>query len=122
MSYEAIRFCSYCNLKSEELEKLDPPKVLKTCTICKIVQYCDQKCQRQDYVARHKRLCVDLFKPTKDRAADAYAMLKAKGFDPCTKGQEISEKILSSIHASKNPTKSFPNFCPRVSKVVKSKE
>jgi len=85
MSYEAIRFCSYCNLKSEELEKLDPPKVLKTCTICKIVQYCDRKCQRQDYVARHKRLCVDLFKPTKDRAADAYAMLRAKGFDPYTK-------------------------------------
>ena len=95
MSYEAIRFCSHCNLKSEELEKLDPPKVLKTCTICKIVQYCDRDCQRQDYVARHKRLCVDLFKPTRDRAADAYAMLRAKGFDPCTKGQEISEKILS---------------------------
>ena len=41
--------------------------------------------QRQDYVARHKRICGDLFKPTIDRAADAYAKIRAKGFDPCSK-------------------------------------
>ena len=119
MSYEAIRFCSNCNLKSEELDKLDPPKVLKTCTICKIVQYCDRKCQRQDYVDRHKRLCVDLFKPTKDRAADAYAMLRAKGFDPCTKGQEISDR---NCGVPKNQGKFSLMSAPAFQKVEKLKK
>ena len=36
-------------------------------------------------MARHKRICGDLFKPTIDRAADAYAKIRAKGFDPCSK-------------------------------------
>ena len=36
-------------------------------------------------MARHKLLCGDLFKPTIDRAADAYAKIRAKGFDPCSK-------------------------------------
>ena len=57
MSYEAIRFCSNCNLKPEELENLKPPKFLKTCPICKIAQYCDKNCQQQDYDARHKQIC-----------------------------------------------------------------
>ena len=36
-------------------------------------------------MARHNRICGDLFKPTIDRAADAYAKIRAKGFDPCSK-------------------------------------
>ena len=61
MSYEAIRFCSNCNLKPEELENLQPPKSLKTCPICKIAQYCDKNCQKQDYLS-FKHGPRDIFK------------------------------------------------------------
>ena len=81
MSYEAIRFCSNCNLKPEELENLKPPKSLKYCTICKIAQYCDKNCQKQDYRARHKQICKITYYPIKERATKIENVFRSKGIN-----------------------------------------
>ena len=47
MSFEKKRFCFYCKLDSDRLERLN--KSLKTCGICKIAQYCGQECQKLDF-------------------------------------------------------------------------
>ena len=81
MSYEAIRFCSNCNLKPEELENLQPPKSLKTCPICKIAQYCDKNCQKQDYRARHKQICKITYYPIKEKATKIENVFRSKGIN-----------------------------------------
>ena len=81
MSYEAIRFCSNCNLKPEELENLQPPKSLKTCPNCKIAQYCDKNCQQQDYDARHKQICRITYYPIKKKATKIENVFQSKGIN-----------------------------------------
>ena len=48
MSFEKKRFCFYCKLDSDRLERLN--KSLKTCGICKIAQYCGPECQKLDFL------------------------------------------------------------------------
>ena len=48
MSFEKKRFCFYCKLDSNRLERLN--KSLKTCEICKIAQYCGLECQKLDFL------------------------------------------------------------------------
>ena len=47
MSYEKKRFCFYCKLDTDRLEKLN--KSLKKCGICKLAEYCGKECQRLDF-------------------------------------------------------------------------
>ena len=44
MSYEKKRFCFYCKLDTDRLEKLN--KSLKKCGSCKLAEYCGKECQR----------------------------------------------------------------------------
>ena len=53
MSFEKKRFCFYCKLDSDRLERLN--KSLKTCGICKIAQYCGKKCQNLDFLPGMKQ-------------------------------------------------------------------
>ena len=91
MSYKDVRFCFNCKMKPEELEKLEPPRVLKTCCKCKIAQYCcysqekNSQCQKQDYDARHKKICRQSFRPVYKRALKAENYLRSRGQD-VTKG------------------------------------
>ena len=56
MSYDKMRFCFYCKLDSDRLEKLN--KSLKTCGICKIAQYCGKECQKLDFLPGMKQFLV----------------------------------------------------------------
>ena len=47
MSYEKKRFCFYCKLDTDRLEKLN--KSLKKCGSCKLAEYCGKECQRLDF-------------------------------------------------------------------------
>ena len=47
MSYEKKRFCFYCKLDADRLEKLN--KSLKKCGVCKLAEYCGKECQRLDF-------------------------------------------------------------------------
>ena len=47
MSYEKKRFCFYCKLDADRLEKLN--KSLKKCRVCKLAEYCGKECQRLDF-------------------------------------------------------------------------
>ena len=61
MSYDKKRFCFYCKLDSDQLEKLN--KSLKTCGICKIAQYCGKECQKLDFLpGTYKTIsCTNVF-------------------------------------------------------------
>ena len=50
MSYEKKRFCFYCKLDSDQLERQN--KSLRKCGICKLAQYCGQECQKLDFAVR----------------------------------------------------------------------
>jgi len=82
MSFEKKRFCFYCKLDSDRLERLD--KSLKTCGICKIAQYCGQECQKLDFLpgngsAGHKSICTIFYKKNVDLAVETEKAMKAKG-------------------------------------------
>ena len=47
MSYDKKRFCFYCKLDADRLEKLN--KSLKKCGVCKLAEYCGKECQRLDF-------------------------------------------------------------------------
>ena len=79
MSYDKKRFCFYCKLDTDQLEKLN--KSLKTCGICKIAQYCGKECQRRDFADNHKYLCIQGFKHQHDLAEKAKKILNEKGHD-----------------------------------------
>ena len=77
MSFEEKRFCFSCKLDAEQLMKKN--KELKTCTFCKIAQYCGKECQRQDFKDNHKKICIDGFKPLRDAGEKAKNILEEKG-------------------------------------------
>ncbi|KAI0714288.1 hypothetical protein C8T65DRAFT_644606 [Cerioporus squamosus] len=52
---ETLCRCYHCGKYSKE--------PLPACSLCKSVRYCDEKCQREDYKARHKRECVEFVRP-----------------------------------------------------------
>jgi hypothetical protein len=56
MSYEKKRFCFYCKLDTDRLEKLN--KSLKKCGICKLAEYCGKECQRLDFPRGMNYFCV----------------------------------------------------------------
>jgi len=82
MSFEQKRFCFYCKLDSNRLERLN--KSLKTCGICKIAQYCGLECQKLDFLpgngsAGHKSICTTFIKKNLDLAVATEKAMKAKG-------------------------------------------
>jgi len=91
MSFEKKRFCFYCKLDSDQLEKLN--KSLKTCGICKLAQYCGKECQKLDFLpgnaikglsagyngsAGHKSICTIEYKKNMDLAVKTEKAMKAK--------------------------------------------
>jgi len=84
MSYEKKRFCFYCKLDTDRLEKLN--KSLKKCGSCKLAEYCGKECQRLDFhegnendgYLGHKIIC-EMYKGNVDLAAAAEKAMKAKG-------------------------------------------
>jgi len=108
MSYDKKRFCFYCKLDSDRLEKLN--KSLKTCGICKIAQYCGKECQKLDFLpgngsAGHKSICTTSIKKNLDLAVATEKAMKAKGviFD-VTRTQkgfyEDNPAVFESVKAS----------------------
>ena len=77
MSFEEKRFCFRCKLDAEQLMKKN--KRLKTCSFCKIAQYCGQECQRQDFKDNHERICIEGFKHMRDLGEKAKNILEEKG-------------------------------------------
>jgi len=94
MSFDDKNFCFNCKLDAESLEK--KKKILTTCSVCKIAQYCGQDCQRQDYLKGHKMLCVVVYKRSRDLAAKAKKILDDNGHD-------VTMKSLKEFYA-KNGT------------------
>jgi len=108
MSYDKKRFCFFCKLDSDRLEKLN--KSLKTCGICKIAQYCGKECQILDFrpgngSAGHKSICTTSIKKNLDLAVATEKAMKAKGviFD-VTRTQkgfyEDNPAVFESVKAS----------------------
>jgi hypothetical protein len=56
-------------------------KKLKTCSFCKIAQYCGVECQRRDWCDNHKVLCIEAFKDQHDLGEKAKKILSEKGHD-----------------------------------------
>ena len=54
---------------------------MKTCSYCKIAQYCDTQCQKEDFRNLHKRLCAKNYKRFSDLAPKLESALKARGHD-----------------------------------------
>ena len=79
MSFEDKRFCFSCKLDVEQLMKKN--KKLKKCSFCKIAEYCGKDCQRRDFAANHKRLCIQGFKHNHDLGEKAKKILNEKGHD-----------------------------------------
>ena len=93
MSYENKRFCFSCKLDAEQLMKKN--KELKTCTICKIAQYCGQECQRRDFKNNnHKRICIDGFKHMRDKGEKAKDILEEKGHNLDRSSLQVFSYIL----------------------------
>ena len=79
MSFENKRHCFSCKLDSEQL--MTKNKRLKTCSFCKIAQYCGVECQRRDWCDNHKVLCIEAFKDQHDLGEKAKKILSEKGHD-----------------------------------------
>ena len=79
MSFDDKRFCFSCKLDTEQLKKKN--KELKTCSSCKIAEYCGEQCQRRDFKDTHKRLCIQGFKRHRDLREKAKNILVEKGHD-----------------------------------------
>ena len=93
MSFENKRFCFSCKLDAEQLMKKN--KELKTCSFCKIAQYCGQECQRRDFKDNnHKRICIDGFKHMRDLGEKAKNILEEKGYNL----DRSSLQVFSYIH------------------------
>ena len=50
-----LKLCSYCR-KLEERSKVPKSRAMKKCGRCKLVFYCDRKCQKRDWKV-HKLMC-----------------------------------------------------------------
>jgi len=81
MSFVNKRFCFSCKLDVEQLKLMKKNKKLKTCSFCKIAQYCGKECQRRDFADNHKYLCIQAFKHQHDLGEKAKKILKEKGHD-----------------------------------------
>ena len=81
MSFENKRFCFGCKLDVEQLKLMKKNKKLKTCSFCKIAQYCGKECQRRDFADNHKLLCIQAFKHQHDLGEKAKKILQEKGHD-----------------------------------------
>ena len=79
MSFVDKRFCFSCKFDVEQLMK--KKKKLKKCSFCKIAEYCGKDCQRQDFAANHKRLCIQGFKHHHDLGEKAKKVLYEEGHD-----------------------------------------
>ena len=94
MSFENKRFCFTCKLDAEQLMKKN--KKLKTCSFCKIAQYCGQECQRRDFKDNHKRICIGGFKHMRDLGIKAKKILEEKGHDLDRSSLQVFSYIISN--------------------------
>ena len=101
MSFENKRHCFSCKLDSEQLMKKN--KKLKTCSFCKIAQYCGVECQRRDWCDNHKVLCIEGFKDQHDLGEKAKKILIEKGHDVDRSSLQVcivlytSESLITSV-------------------------
>ena len=93
MSLEEKRFCFSCKLDVEQLMKKN--KKLKSCSFCKIAQYCGQECQRRDFKDNHKRICIDGFKHMRDLGEKAKNILEEKGHNLDRSSLQVFSYIIS---------------------------
>ena len=93
MSFEDKRFCFSCKLDTEQLMKKN--KKLKTCSFCKIAEYCGKDCQRQDFSDNHKRLCIQGYKHHHDLGEKAKNVLSENGHDVDRSSLQVNADLLN---------------------------